>query len=152
MTKSSLCIFLCCLIASSLALPSGAPNCDINEPAPRSIHLLERGGKAPIKGPLVNGTFTVTVGGTTLDPVTNLEITAGVDYDVVFTSESGAQQFRGVLGIIHSATAAFTTRNFYRGTSADLQNSTDCAETEGGLAGVTHVDRNLKTSVTAMPS
>jgi hypothetical protein len=129
--KTTLCLFGIAL-ATALALPTGAPYCDIDGPAPRSLHLWDRGGMERITGPLADGTFRVMVGGIVLDAATTLEIDASTTYDIVITSESGTKQFRGVLGIIHNTNIGFTSRNLYRGMSDDRQNSTDCAETDGG--------------------
>lgn len=146
MMKSILFAFFAA-IATVLALPTGAPTCKINEAAPQDAHLQTRGGIPPRTGPLSDGGFIITIDGVTLDPATPLEITAGVNHDVTFTSESGSQPFRGVLGIIHSSSYNFTFTNFGRGDSLDLQDSVPCSDIKG-LAGVTHIDRNTKTAVT----
>jgi hypothetical protein len=135
------------LAAITTALPTGAPVCIIDESAPGSPHRVTRNGKPFRTGPLSDGGFSVTVGGTVLDTATPLALVAGTVYDVVFTSEDGLQPYRGVLGIVHSATYNFTTANFNTGTP-DLQNSMPCSLIKG-LAGVTHVSGSDKTSALA---
>jgi hypothetical protein len=136
-------VTLFAILSAVAAFPAGAPVCTIDESAPGAPHR----GTGFRTGPLSDAAFIVTVGGKTLDTATTLEIEAGTVYDVIFTSETGSQPYKGVLGIIHSSTYNFTSTNLITGT-ADLQNSEPCAFAKG-RAGVTHVNNNDKTSALA---
>jgi hypothetical protein len=136
-------VFLIAL-SSIAALPTGAPVCTIDFSAVNNLHLAQ--SRNPQTGPLSNGDFIVTVNGNiTLVPGVALEIPAQRDVQVVVTSESGIQPFKGVLVILSAPNILFTDELFTR--EAILQNSIACQGT-GNRVGVTHRSNVTKTKAT----
>jgi Reeler domain len=128
------------------SLPSGAPSCEVGKAAPMSLHLAA--SRNPTTGTLLSANFIVKIDGVVLDPDATNEIQANRELEVVITSDTGQQAFKGALMIV-SKSALLTTDIFTLSTAqaTDLQLNALCPNE--GRSGVTHVDNNVKTSIAA---
>ena len=128
------------------ALPFGAPVCTTGKAAPGDPHTSA--GRNPQTGPLSLVGLIVKIGDVILDAATPIVVKPNEDLRVVVTSPEGNTTFRGALLIVSKI--GFVADGTFSLTAADatkLQISTVCPTT--AASGVTHVDRELKTSVEA---
>ena len=131
------------------ALPGGAPSCEVGEAAPQSLHLnIDRN---PQTGPLSTGTYTVTINGALLVPGEKAVVPAQAVNEVIVSSETGLQPFRGVLAILNKEGTVFTNGVELSVSATDplLQEAFECDVTTG-RSGVTHKSPDLKTSAELM--
>ena len=129
------------------ALPDGAPVCDIGEAAPGSLH--QSPFRQPETGSLAAGGFQVLLDDAALDPAVPKAVSANQDIQVRVTSLDGTKEFRGVLLILSQAGFSSTIGAFQLTTDEELavQISGPCID--DGYAGITHVNNDLKSNVTA---
>jgi hypothetical protein len=124
------------------AFPGGAPICTTGSAAPQSLHLQRPN---IVTGSIAKGEFLVKFNGVDISNQTSITVVTGADVIVELTSATGLP-FKGALLIV-SKTAVDVSGKFTLSTAqaTDLKISDICPSE--GKSGVTHVDRNIKTSV-----
>jgi hypothetical protein len=157
-SKSFVVILLCSYYAFALitiltiqrtvhALPGGAPVCTAGASAPGEPHFLPEPGKTIATGPLEDAGFIVTIDGVLLEPGVPLDVQAYEDLQVVMTSSSGIQPFKGALMVV-SKEGLDTRGAFIETGLSGLQLNFIC-EFDFTRSGVTHLNNDIKTSVSA---
>jgi hypothetical protein len=128
------------------AFPTGAGACNLGKASPGEPHTSV--GRNPQTGPLATAGFIVKIGDIVLDTATPFTVKPDEDIRVVVTSPDGNVTFRGAMVIVSKL--GLDTAGTFSLTAADaakLQISPLCASVAAD--GVTHVDRENKTSVEA---
>ena len=130
------------------AYPDGAPVCRIGVASPDSLHTFPT--RDPMTGSLAAGGFQVLLDDEALDPATPRTVQANQKVNVLVTSLDGIKEFRGILLIVSQVGFSSTIGAFQLTSDEELamvQISEPCIES--GYGGITHLNSDLKSNVTA---